>query len=59
MIKCLEVKYIVMLYISIAVIKPSGDSSAQWKAWGIPSVFVALVQYVRGGYMDVSGWLYV
>jgi len=24
--------------------KPSGDSSAEWKAWGIPSLFVALVR---------------
>jgi hypothetical protein len=24
--------------------KTKGDSSARWKAWGIPSVFVALVR---------------
>jgi len=31
------------VYNSITVKKPSGDKSAQWKAWGIPSVSVALV----------------
>jgi hypothetical protein len=42
-----------MLYISFAVKKPSGDSSAQWKAWGIPSVFVALV-----GTSLVATWMF-
>jgi hypothetical protein len=35
------------VYTSIAVKKTSGDSSAQGKAWGIPSVFVALVRLWR------------
>jgi len=32
-----------MLHSAIAVIKPSGGSRAEWTAWGMPSVFVALV----------------
>jgi len=31
--------------------KPSGDSSAKWKAWGIPSVSVAL-----GRLLLLHGW---
>jgi len=43
----LSLKCICMLYTSIAVKKASGDSSVQWKAWGIPSMFVASVRLWR------------
>jgi hypothetical protein len=40
----LNLKYIYMVYTSCEVKNPSGVSNAKWKAWGIPSVSVALVR---------------
>jgi len=43
----LSLKYIYMLYTFCDVKKPSGVSSAKRKAWGIPSMSVALVRLWR------------
>ena len=48
-----SLKYIcIWLYISCEVQKPSGVSSAKWKAWGIPSVSVA---FAKGGSFHAHG----